>query len=272
MDAILDALQEGRLFELPENDKNHALQFLAHILEAFPQIPAGMDIVGLITAREMATNTALGHGWACPHARVSFEEDLMCVIGWSPGGIDYAARDGKRVKLIVMYVVPANQLNPYLREISIIAKALKAYPDTERLERAKDLNEVRNFLLDLIAETKTKVGPETRAKMIRLQAAPPVEAAAIADISSLILVPVTIITASGSKPVVLTQNGNLAESLDSAAGLAEKIEQEGFFQNSAWRILRRAATTYSGGRVVHDCLAISLARNVMTSEKPADKA
>lgn len=41
MDSILDALQEGRLFELPENDKNHALQFLAHIIEAFPQIPTG---------------------------------------------------------------------------------------------------------------------------------------------------------------------------------------------------------------------------------------
>ena len=29
MDTLLDALQEGRLFELPENDKTHALQFLA---------------------------------------------------------------------------------------------------------------------------------------------------------------------------------------------------------------------------------------------------
>ena len=45
MDSILDALQEGRLFELPENDKDHALQFLAHIIEAFPQIPTGTDIV-----------------------------------------------------------------------------------------------------------------------------------------------------------------------------------------------------------------------------------
>lgn len=50
MDTILDALQEGRLFELPENDKTHALQFLAHIIEAFPQIPTGTDIVGNVMA------------------------------------------------------------------------------------------------------------------------------------------------------------------------------------------------------------------------------
>ena len=34
MDTLLEALQEGRLIELPENDKEHALQFLAHIIEA----------------------------------------------------------------------------------------------------------------------------------------------------------------------------------------------------------------------------------------------
>ena len=72
MDTILDALQEGRLFELPENDKTDSLQFLAHVIEAFPQIPATTDIVGLVMNREQATNTALGNGWACPHARVPF--------------------------------------------------------------------------------------------------------------------------------------------------------------------------------------------------------
>ena len=64
MDSILDALQEGRLFELPENDKDHALQFLAHIIEAFPQIPTGTDIVGNVMAREKSMNTALGKRWA----------------------------------------------------------------------------------------------------------------------------------------------------------------------------------------------------------------
>ena len=58
MDSLLDALQEGRLIELPENNKEHALQFLAHILEAIPTIPAGTDIVGLVMARERALTTA----------------------------------------------------------------------------------------------------------------------------------------------------------------------------------------------------------------------
>ncbi|HTY25409.1 MAG TPA: PTS sugar transporter subunit IIA [Desulfomonilaceae bacterium] len=92
MDTLLDALQEGRLIELPDNNKEDALQFLAHILEAIPSIPTGTDVVRLVMAREASTSTALGKGWACPHAGVPCEEDLMCVIGWSPPGIDYGAQ------------------------------------------------------------------------------------------------------------------------------------------------------------------------------------
>ncbi len=150
MDTLLDALQEGRLIELPDNDKYDALQFLAHILEAIPSVPAGTDVVGLVMARESSVSTALGKGWACPHARVSFDEDLMCVVGWSPTGIDYGAPDGIPVSIVAMYFVPANQRNHYLREISILAKALHAYGEKADWRSAKELNEVRDDLLDLI--------------------------------------------------------------------------------------------------------------------------
>ncbi|MCR4397003.1 MAG: PTS sugar transporter subunit IIA, partial [Candidatus Saccharicenans sp.] len=72
--------------------------------------------------REETANTGLGKGWACPHARVPYEGDLMCVIGWSPNGIDYQSFDGKPVSVIVMHVVPDNQRSRYLKEISILAK------------------------------------------------------------------------------------------------------------------------------------------------------
>ena len=146
MDTILDALQEGRLFELPENDKAHALQFLAHIIEAFPETAAGTDVVGLVMKWEEATNTAIGKGWACPHARVPYEEDLMCVIGWSPKGIDYGAPDGKPVALVVMYLVPDNQRNHYLREISILVKALETYSGLEKLHEANGVERYPQLL------------------------------------------------------------------------------------------------------------------------------
>lgn len=260
MDTILDALQEGRLFELPENDKTDSLQFLAHIIEAFPEVPAGTDIVGLVMNREQATNTSLGFGWACPHARVPFEEDLMCVIGWSPSGIDYGAKDQKPVRLVIMYLVPANQLNHYLREISILAKALLAYPETNKLETAKDLNDVRNYILDLISATKETVGPDARARMIRLHTAQALETFTISNLSNIIIEPVTLICGPNFNLVALTQNGSLAEYLESSSNIIEKLESEGYFQNGGWRIIRRSVSNFPGGKASYDCLAIKLAK------------
>ena len=137
MDTLLDALQEGRLIELPDNNKDDALQFLAHIIEAIPSLPTGIDVVGLVMAKERSTTSALGNGWASPHVRVPFEEDLICVVGWSPTGIEYGAPDGKPVSIIALYLVPENQRNHFLREVSMLAKALKSYPGFKRLNAAQ---------------------------------------------------------------------------------------------------------------------------------------
>lgn len=259
MDSLLDALQEGRLFELPENEKTHALQFLAHIIEAFPEVPAGTDVAGDVMKREAAANTAFGKGWACPHAHVPFDEDLMCVIGWSPQGVDYGAPDGKPVHLIVMYLVPPNQRNHYLREISTIARAVQTFPGLDKLGEAKDLDAVRNFLLDLIDATKETSGSEARARMIRLQARPTVEVPVLRDLSSLVVEPVTFVTGPAFQPVALTQNLQLLQWVDAQSDLVAALEAQGSYEGGEWRLVRRGTTAYMGGRTLHDCLALRIA-------------
>ena len=273
MDSILDALQEGRLFELPENDKAHALQFLAHIVEAFPEIPAGSDVVGLVAAREAAASTAIGKGWACPHARVQYDEDLMCVLGWSPGGIDYGTPDGEPVKLVVMYLVPENQRNHYLREISMLAKALQSYPRLDKLREATNLDDVRNYLLDLIEATKGAVGPDARAKLIRLQTKVAIEELPFQDLSNLVVEPVMLIAGAGTKPVVLAQNAALAQWLDGETEVLAKLESDGVYQNAGWRVIRRNVVHYQGGKVAYDCLAIRMkAPAPVTAQAPSSGA
>jgi mannitol/fructose-specific phosphotransferase system IIA component (Ntr-type) len=258
MDTLLDALQEGRLFELPEVDKTRALQFLAHIIEAFPETPAGTDVVGLVLKREEAANTGLGKGWSCPHARVPYDEDLMCVIGWSPAGIDYGASDGLPVSIIVMHVVPDNQRSHYLREISILAKALVSYPDVDKIRKAGNLDDVRLYLLDMIEITKKSAGPDARAKMISLQARPAIITQPLLELSNLIVEPVTIIAGPELRPVILSQNPSLAEQLEGVPNLIEKLETEGVYQNGGWRVMRRSAVAYQRGRVAYDCLALKI--------------
>ncbi|MCS7182430.1 MAG: PTS sugar transporter subunit IIA [Thermoanaerobaculum sp.] len=258
MDTILDALQEGRLFELPQADKTAALQFLAHVIEAFPEVPAGTDVFGYVLKREEAANTGLGKGWACPHARLPFDEDLKCVIGWSPTGIDYGAPDGQPVVLVVMYLVPENQRNHYLREVSLLAKALQTYADLQKIFEVRDLDGVRNYLLDLVDASKRTVGPDTRARMIRLQAKPAPEALLLPDLSNLAVEPLSVVVAPNQKPILLTQSPGLLSALEGAESLPEQLQNQGVFHNGGWRVLRHGTVSYQGGVQVFECLAVKV--------------
>ncbi|MEW6005960.1 MAG: PTS sugar transporter subunit IIA [Stygiobacter sp.] len=261
MDSLLDALQEGRLIELPDNDKFDSLQFLAHIIEAIPSVPNGTDVVGLVMAREKNTNTALGKSFACPHARVSYDEDLICSVGWSPTGIDYDAPDKIPVHIIIMYLVPDNQRNHYLKEISLLAKALQKNNNLDVLRTAKDLNFVRNYLLDLVTSSKDIVGFDARARMIQLEARGAQPEQQIDQLSNVVIEPVTIVAGMNQRPIVLSQNKELVDILDNTNQIIESIAAKGYFEINGWRIIKKSSEVYQANRSLYDCIAIKILIN-----------
>jgi len=256
MNILLDAIQEGRLIELPDNDKLHALQILASLIEAIPSLSRDTDVTGVVLARERISSTALGEGWACPHGRLPSDGEMLCAVGWSPTGIDYGAPDGKLVRIVVMYLVPMNQKNIYLKEVSLIAKALQAEDKVKAMETASNLNDVRNQLLDLISSTVGKEGSEVRARMIRLETKLASPTAPSVTLAGYMIEPVTVIVIPGLKPVALCQHRELIELIEGTAGLAETLTRQGSVESGIWRILNRATTNYQGDRLVCDCLAI----------------
>jgi nitrogen PTS system EIIA component len=257
MDSLLDALQEGRLIELPDNDKQDSLQLLAHIIEAIPSVPTGTDVAGLVLKREENYNTALGKGFAVPHARAAFDGDLYCSVGWSPSGINYGTADGSPVHVVIMFLVPDNQRNSYLKEVSNIAKALNELHNEQTLKNAQDLNTVRNYLLDLVISAKNIVGPEARARMIQLEVRQHLPAIDLQSIANLVIEPVTIISGPNLKNIALAQNKELVELLETSSTLTDLLNN-GSFDLSGWRLFKRNSSVYQAGRVAHDCLAIKI--------------
>jgi hypothetical protein len=63
-----------------------------------------------------------------------------------------------------MYLVPDNQRNHYLKEISILARALQNNNNLDTIRNAADLNAVRNYLLDLVNYSKSIVGIRYQGK------------------------------------------------------------------------------------------------------------
>ncbi len=260
MRSILTALQEGRLFELPDAGKARALEFLARILDANPDIEVGSDTIEEIQKREEECNTGIGMGVGVPHVRAKREEgELFCAIGWSSAGIDYGAADGKPVHLVVMYHIPGAQKNVYLKEISGLVKAIRKSGGMEPIAHAPDLNAVRNLLLDWVSAVLGDTGPEAVARMIKLEVKQAQAAAAPAGtgerrISR--LVPFSVVVTPPNGVLVLAQNADWVAALEKEAGLAQGLAASGELAAAGHQLFVLGSTPYAGGRVLYQCVAM----------------
>jgi len=259
MKALLNALQEGRLVELPDNVKLDALEFLGTLLEAVPEISGEGGVTEKALKREALHNTGIGMGWACPHATTEHEGELLSAVGWSPQGIDYGAPDGKPVHLLVMYFVPDSQRNAYLKEISLLAKAIHQNADLQKLQELTELSDVRHALLDAITHAIESVTPEARARMIHLEvrhaeaeaaAGTPEIHGAVADA----IIPISVLFVPGSKPVVLGQDAAFVQQVEQISGLAEQLEKSGRAAQDKLHVVISSSERYAGERILHSCI------------------
>ena len=263
--SILTALQEGRLFELPEGaGKERVLAFLARILDANPSIEAGIDAGEEVLRREQEGNTAIGLGVAVPHVRGRREEgELFCAIGWSSQGVDYQAADKLPVHLVVMYYIPGAQKNVYLKEISTLVKAIRKSGGIEPIAHATDLNAVRNQLLDWVGSVLGDSGPEAVARMIRLEvktaqtaevpAVPAAPAALLKQAAQVALFNV-LVTPAGT--VVLSPDPVWSASLEKENNLSPRLSGGTPFTAAGRQVFVTGSTAYAGGRVLYQCVGV----------------
>jgi mannitol/fructose-specific phosphotransferase system IIA component (Ntr-type) len=257
MKSLLDALKTGRLVELPADcDKEAALELLANLIEAVPDIGTRADLVKGIMEREAEANTGIGHGVACPHCRVAIEGELLCAVGWSPRGIAYGSSDGKSVHLVVMYYVPDQRRNTYLKEISGLAKALSIGDSIETISALSDIHTVRDKLLDWVTFAISEALPEAKARMIKLEARQAKAAAIPAKgIAGLRILPFRLVAWPGSA-LVLCADPTLADSLDKIEGLSERLSAGGEIDTPGWRIVVMAETPFARDRKEFEAVAL----------------
>jgi PTS system nitrogen regulatory IIA component len=271
MKSVLNALQEGRLIELPDDDKNSALEYLAALIEAVPDIGVEGGITENVMAREQAHNTGIGKGWACPHARTPRDGEVVCSVGWSPTGIDYGSADNQPVHILVMYFIPETQKNAYLKEISFLAKAIQTQTALQDLKSLGDLGEVRHRLLDAMSVALEAAAPDARARMIQLEVKHAEAQGSVVGLGSGVgmptelagaIVPLSILGIPGSKPVVLCQDPELVTALEAAEQLISNLLQNGRAEHGGIQVLLRSSSNYQPDRVVFDCLAVRVNKAV----------
>jgi len=255
MKSLLNALQEGRLIELPVTDKSKCLEYLALLIEAVPDIQTDMDIVKAVQDREAAVNTGIGKGVACPHIRGKQEGELLCAVGWSPQGIEYGAGDGQRVHLIVMYYIPDFQKNAYLKEISGLAQALSSTDEIKSLTQIDDIQSLRSKLLDWVELSLSNTSPGALARMIKLeeksvtleelQAAKKVEAIGF-----------TLVNSGENRITLLSQDLQLLEALEKDPAMLQALHTDQEKTIADYHLVVLSSKSYILGRSLLECVAI----------------
>jgi mannitol/fructose-specific phosphotransferase system IIA component (Ntr-type) len=262
MKSLLEALEEGRLIELPEGDKEKAFEFLANLIEAIPDIGTKSDLLKSVLEREAQSNTSLGKGVACPHCRTSVEGELRCAVGWSPKGIAYGATDGKPVHLLIMYYVPDSERNGYLKEISSLAKSISSSGSIEAISNLPDIHSVRDKLLDWVSLATSDAVPDAKARMIKLEAkqaitsneqqSPPMIVARGGRFLAFRLV----IWSGGA--LVLANDPRLVEALEKTPDLTQRLSIATEFDLPEYRIAILSESIYTANRKEYEAVAIQI--------------
>jgi len=263
MKSLLNALQDGRLVELPDTDKNKSLQFIAHLIEAVPEIGGGLELAEEVIQREATSNTGIGYGVACPHVRAQGGGDLICAVGWSPTGIDYGSKDGIKVHLMIMYYVPDAEKNTYLKEVSGLVRAIREQGDIQAIAKAPDIATVREELLNWVSSALEAGIPETKARMIRLEARQAALSNAEAPAaefppSALEIIPTLFIHLSDDKQLVLSENKQLVDQLENDATVGLLVKQNTTFDRFGFRFFYRHTLNYDPNRPLSEYLAVRL--------------
>jgi PTS system nitrogen regulatory IIA component len=145
MDTANPASAEDVLLDLPASGKRalfDALSIEAARRSGLPQA----EILRALQAREELGPTALGRGVALPHARIAGADHPLTLFARLRRPIDYDARDGEAVDLVILVLWPEATAERFLPALAETCRALRDPQVLRRLRAAPDAAEVLALL------------------------------------------------------------------------------------------------------------------------------
>ncbi|AAS71505.1 nitrogen regulatory IIA protein [Leptospira interrogans serovar Copenhageni str. Fiocruz L1-130] len=101
------------------------------------------EILESLLAREKSMSTGIGSGVAIPHCSVNLVDELKCVMGLNPNGIDFDSIDHQPVHIFILLIVPKTKFQEHIKTLAQIAKALNVKEDREKLIRSGSFEEIQ---------------------------------------------------------------------------------------------------------------------------------
>lgn len=150
MNQLLTLLQpETVIFNLESGSKEEVISRLLQKAIDTHQIDTENkeEILESLLAREKSMSTGIGSGVAIPHCSVNLVDELKCVMGLNPNGIDFDSIDHQPVHIFILLIVPKTKFQEHIKTLAQIAKALNVKEDREKLIRSGSFEEIQKAFL-----------------------------------------------------------------------------------------------------------------------------
>lgn len=156
---LSDHLLESCIAVNPEvDDKKSLLKAIAETAKKHKILKkiSTDDIYSRLLKRETIGSTGFGNGIAIPHCSIDGIDDFVIGIVTVKEGIDFDSLDGKRVKLFVFIIAPAEKRNEHIHYLSEISSVLRNQTAIDEITTGKDPFSVRGSFLRHIPRTDVK--------------------------------------------------------------------------------------------------------------------
>jgi len=139
---------------LSATDRLGVIRELArHLADAYEEIDFD-HLVKVLLDREALASTAIGHGVAIPHGKLSELSEIRTCVGRAPDGIDFDSMDGKPTHIFIVMVAPENSSGSHLKALARISRVFRGPEILQHILEAADADEIFEVLEKRDAEPK----------------------------------------------------------------------------------------------------------------------
>ncbi|MBF0104449.1 MAG: PTS sugar transporter subunit IIA [Deltaproteobacteria bacterium] len=123
--------------DLESRDKKGVLAEFAEQAVVFAPHLDKDKILEILTNREQLGSTAVGHGVAIPHGKVSGLDNIIAMFGRSIKGLDFQSHDEKPTHLFFVLLAPETAIGNHLQALARLSRLLKDTKIHDRLIHAR---------------------------------------------------------------------------------------------------------------------------------------
>lgn len=147
---LLDLVEPSSIVaSLGGTERAAVIRELVEVLARGGQIDPSQceSVVKSILVREKTRGTtAFGKGVAAPHTKLAGQSRVVCAVGRSETGVDFAALDGEAVFGVFLLVSPEDQAERHLQAMNVVFRTLQRERFRKFLRQCGSAQEIYELL------------------------------------------------------------------------------------------------------------------------------